>query len=1154
MNTFLHTAIRKQLVFLLLFFAIVPGMVAQTVLFSEDFNGSLPAEWTNTVIDGPSGFPGWEWTDIGGAYGGQLNSTTAANGYLILDSDQYGQSGMQEDVELISPSIDCSDKDIISLSVEHYARTFGNADISIYISSDNFVTEELVYNWVNGAVNDGNGTNPVLSNFYISEFAAGESNVKIKFKWQGEYDYWWLIDDVEVIGLDAPAGNLTDLVYWLRGDLGVTGANPVTDWADQSGNGNDATPNSIGPDQIISANMNSKQVMAFDGNNDLNITNDARINGGTGYDGSERTMFVAFQTGADVSTTQYIYEEGGGTNGIGVFVKNYNVYVTIYNDGNTNNRTTIFEAVSANTTYVLSFNWYNGALSAYLNNVPFSNQTSNGSITNLKSHTGDISIGFTGGTTRDENGNSVNGGQNFSGEIAEVLYYDVSLLEEEELDITIDLADRYGISFDPITTYYSYQTGNWDASSTWTHDPGGTTQTATDSPGENDKVVLLSGRTVTLIGDVTQSNLDITIRAGATLNQSTYTFKNGLLAFAGTGTFKLASINFPTIVSNEFVNSDGGTTEYYNATNFTLPVAQTEYNNLRINAPGVTATQLSNITLNGNLHVKQGTYQINDNSANRRQLIITSNVLVDNGASIITGTGNTLDGDVSGGTAPFIDYYDKNSHRVVVNGDFTNNGTVKFTNQSYPKYDAFPANGMATVYFMGATDNTITCKGTTDFYNLVLNKGIDQTYKLTVYSTAYNNFRLFGRNNLGAENDTDNPNMRKALWLRAGTLELTGLTVVPSLTESVAMGKPGGDFYIPVNGALVLNGPEVLVLNTADDYQDVNVAYNVAAGSNNDMGIEPVGGRQSMSIYGKLQVDNGYFSTRESAGIVTWDHAAGELVINGGVVDAKQFRADGDVGGLASFRQNGGEFLLRGRFQRTPVAYDSISDLKDFSASTLNTDQNANALVSNLGTFNLNEPENVFSMTGGAIRIYDVCGTGHNKAFQVFSDDANNNVTGGTLEIIPTTGTGTDATTYEIESTADLGNLTINRTDGAATVQLVTYTLTVLKNVTIAAGDFIANDLDLTIGGDFTLESGTTYDAGTNTTEFNGTNNQSITMNTGGAIDFHNFSLNNVNGKKLTLNGSDNVVIIANALAIQKGELADNGKTINVTGDIYNAG
>ncbi|ALO15373.1 hypothetical protein L21SP5_01731 [Salinivirga cyanobacteriivorans] len=1123
----------------------------QTVLFSDDFNGSFPGEWTNNVIAGPAGFPGWEWTDVGGDYGGQLNSTTSGNGYLILDSDQYGETGTPEEADLISPSIDCSDKDIIQFSVEHWARSYGNADITISISTDNFNTEDVIYNWV-GAQNDANGTNQVISNFDISEYAAGESNVKIKFKWQGEWDFWWLIDDIEVTGLEVPSGNITDLVYWLRGDLGVTGATPVTNWADQSGNGNDATPGN-GPDQITSSDMNNQQVMAFDGNDELNIANNPRINGGTGYDGRERTMFVAFQTGADIATTQYIYEEGGSVNGIGVYIKNGNLYLNIYND-NASNRITLHETINANTTYILIFNWDNGTFGGYLNNIPFSNQTPFGTITNLKQHTGDISIGYTGGTTRNETGGTHGSGNNFTGEIAEILYYDASLLEEEVLDISLELADRYGISFDPVTTYYSYQTGDWDASSTWTHDPGGTTQTATDVPGDNDIVVLLSGRTVTLNGNVTQSNLDVTIRAGATLNQSTYTFTNGLLALAGTGTFKLASTDFPSVSTNDFVGAEGGTTEYYNDADFTLPAAQTEYNNLRINAPGVAATQLSNITLNGNLHVKQGTYQINDNSANRRQLTINGNVLVDNGASITTGTGNTVSGDEGGGTAPFTDYYDKNSHRVVVYGDFTNNGTVKFTNQNYPEYNAFPTDGMATVYFMGTTNNTLTANGTSDFYNLVLDKGIDKTYKLTVYSTDYSNFRLFGRNNIGGQNPGPNPDLRKALWIRTGTLELTGLTVIPSLVEGTDCGSsPNSDYYIPANGALVLNGPEVIVLTTADTHEEINLAYGVSAGNDGDCGVA-TGGCTSFSILGKLQVNDGYFSTRESGGIITWDDAAGELIINGGIVDVKQYRSAGSSGGLASFTQSGGTFLLRGRFQRTPTAFSAISNLKDFSSNTLNTNRVTDGLNGSLATFNINEPANVFAMSGGTIRIYDVCGTGDSEAFQVFSSDANNSVSGGTLEIIPTTGTGTDATEFYIETTADLGNLTINRASSSASVDLKTHDLTVLNDITITSGDFNANNLDLTIGGDFTLASGTSYTPGANTTTFNGTKNQQLTINLASAQSFNDFILNNSSGNKLTLSGTQSTINIDNTLTIQKGELADNGKTINVTGDIYNAG
>ena len=183
-----------------------------------------------------------------------------------------------------------------------------------------------------------------------------------------------------------------------------------------------------------------------------------------------------------------------------------------------------------------------------------------------------------------------------------------------------------------LDTYYSYQTGDWNTPTTWTSDPSGTLQFGNTVPGNNDKVIILSGRTVSLPADITTLTLDITIEAGGFLDQNVYRFTNSIYALRGQGTIKLASVNFPVAVINTFINAGGGTTEYNNAANFTLPAAQTTYNNLTINTSGFIATQLSNITLNGNLYVKSGTFQINNNiSVAKLTLTINGNVTVDNG-------------------------------------------------------------------------------------------------------------------------------------------------------------------------------------------------------------------------------------------------------------------------------------------------------------------------------------------------------------------------------------------------------------------------------------------------------------------------------------------------------------------------------------------
>ena len=722
-----------------------------------------------------------------------------------------------------------------------------------------------------------------------------------------------------------------------------------------------------------------------------------------------------------------------------------------------------------------------------------------------------------------------------------------------------------------VGTYYSYQTGNWNVADTWTRDPGGTHLVDPAVPGNGDVVVILDGRTVTLTADVATTGLDITINPMGIIDMGGYRFTQTIQSFRGLGTLRLSSTNFPTVTSNLFVAAGGGTTEYYNSSDFNLPIAQTTYNNLSINVPGgITATQMNNLTLNGDLTVKTGTFRINDNTSARRQLTVHGDVTVNSGASLTVGTGvtnSTTDPyGIGGGTPPFLNYYDQHSHRVVLYGDLTNNGTVKFTNLDYPVYNAFPSTslgattGFATVYFMGATHNTVTCNGTTDFYNLVVDKGIDQSYQLTVYSTNYHYFRLFGANTAGGFNAGANPNLRKALWIRNGSLVLQGLTIIPSLSEGTCGdgATPNSDFYIPANGALVLDGPEVVVLSTADNYQEVNLAYGVAALNDAAMGITQ-GGCSSFSILGRLQVNDGYFSTRESEGFITWDWASGQFIINGGTVDAKQYRAAaaGGSGGLASYTQTGGHLLLRGRFQRTPTAYGSIEDLKDFSISTLNTIRaTEGSLGDAVGSFNLNDASNVFTMSGGTITIYDVTGTGgaQQKAFEVVSSAGNINVSGGTLEIVPTTGTVlADPAYYYIESTAPVGNLTVNRVSGSSEVRLRTNPLTVLSHFTISAGDFNANNLDVTIGGNFFIAATTSYTSGNNRTIFNGGGTQTITNNTGLILNFHKFIVNKPDMAQLRYNSLP-AININDSLRILSGTFLNYVRSVNCYGHVENNG
>ncbi len=723
--------------------------------------------------------------------------------------------------------------------------------------------------------------------------------------------------------------------------------------------------------------------------------------------------------------------------------------------------------------------------------------------------------------------------------------------------------------------FYSYQTGSWNNPTTWTNDPSGTTliNPLNTYPKDLDNVVILPGRTVSLTANVTSASNNININAGGYLNLSTFQFTNSILSLSGQGTIQISPSNpvtgyFPAVITNTFINTGGGTVEYDASSN--LPASPLSYNNLTINVPSGIDTLINNTTLNGNLWIEQGTLQINGNATSARyQLTINGNVTVNSGASFMTGRGNTTTTTVPTGinttvAGPFINYYDGESHRIVVYGNFTNNGTVRFTNQVYPVYNAFPTNGFATIYFRGSTNNTLTCNGTTDFYNLVLDKGSDQTYILTVYSSAYNNFRLFGANTavfdilMGASNS--NPNIKKSLWVRNGTLDLTGLLAIPSLTEGSTAypATPTSDYFIPYNGSVIIDAPFVTVLSTADDYTEVNAAYGLSGGSNALYGINTSGAGSSLSILGKLQVNNGYLSTRESSGLLYWSYASGQFIVNGGTVDTKQFHnPEGGATGLISYTQTGGNVIFRGRFQNT-INYTTPASL---TTPVINTSRNANGTdaTAGIGTLSINNNvANGFTVSGGTMSFYDVCGTtAPTDAIYIGCPISNINVTGGTVQIIPTTGTVLPDANYLINTDAPEGNLIINQTSGASIVQLNTNPLSVLNNITLQSGTFDANGLNLDIGGNFSIASGTNYlctGTSANRTIFNGSGNQTFTVNLTSPLSLNRLIIIKQSSGSLVFAGSQNTINLADSLMIVSGKLGDNGDVLNASGGVYNAG
>ena len=668
--------------------------------------------------------------------------------------------------------------------------------------------------------------------------------------------------------------------------------------------------------------------------------------------------------------------------------------------------------------------------------------------------------------------------------------------------------------------WYSYQDGAFSNPEVWTLDPSGTTldNPLNIAPLPGDEITILNGITVT--NDV--SNLIIgstTIEAGATLDMSTTT-GNNLGIVTGGGLLRVNGTALPSGTYTAFVATTGGTIEYYN-TSGTLPTTQTTYNKLKLTSSAGSPVFIlaSNLTVNGTFDITTtagtATWQINDGTANQRTITLNGNLTVGSGGRITVST--------SGLTAPHI--------MTIAGANFTNSGIVKFfdtTDAQLEEADytsgavytnALKVNAV-NVTFTGATDNTVTCSGVTDFYRFIVNKGTGQQALLTVNSSATSNFRLFGPTNIGSGGGVPpNEYSDNSLSIINGTLQLTGSITIATLDMTT-----GNDYFsIPQNGALWLNGAGVTVAVTD------NSAANAGALT------------KRLMLSGMLRVTLGTLNGGTGSGIGSED--GGTYFQEGGTVTCWQFRPRAAGTGIFSFNMTGGTLNV-GYNNGLDGGFDNDDFCRFDLRSTNSTFQMSG------GILNVAKPTNDDGAAGGGIWIGSSAG--------------NYSVTGGTINVYTGFVRALDEYPFHISSTGALYNLNIHRESGTLSAQLLAKTaaagpppiatisgLTVSNNLTLVDGvsdpTFNCTNLALTVGGNFDMQTGTTFTPGTGVITFNGTGAQAWTHN-GAITSLASVVVNKTVATTLTLGGAIAFPPITTALTLTSGILADGGKTITLSG------
>ena len=242
--------------------------------------------------------------------------------------------------------------------------------------------------------------------------------------------------------LNGPAGITDDLKLWLKADAGITGSTPVSAWADQSGNGYNASVPTSGPD-LVSSQLNFNPTLDFTRSSSEYL----QVTGGIFGASSYTKTWVYYVARMDAVQNNTIFNESliGAENFAGLNSwSNANIY---YQLGN---------SITGGGGGRVNGNWAgtNGVFNLYTMGISSDTSTPNGTKKAI-SRDGLVFLSNT------NNDNSVTGNnQNFDiggrwsgadshyldGQIAELIVYTgvPSLLEQEKIQSYLSI--KYGIT------------------------------------------------------------------------------------------------------------------------------------------------------------------------------------------------------------------------------------------------------------------------------------------------------------------------------------------------------------------------------------------------------------------------------------------------------------------------------------------------------------------------------------------------------------------------------------------------------------------------------------------------------------------------------------------------------------------------------------
>lgn len=165
-------------------------------LWHNDF--SVATDWviSNETADNQNWVISTSTATTIGYNTGPIQSTTQANGYALFDSDAVGTTSGTQNAHITTASpIDFTGVNGVAITFQQRYRRWQTTVVSVGISTDG-----TTWNYI--PVNVGVPMSTPITNdinLNISSIAANQPTVWIRFNYQGNWDYAWMIDDIYII-------------------------------------------------------------------------------------------------------------------------------------------------------------------------------------------------------------------------------------------------------------------------------------------------------------------------------------------------------------------------------------------------------------------------------------------------------------------------------------------------------------------------------------------------------------------------------------------------------------------------------------------------------------------------------------------------------------------------------------------------------------------------------------------------------------------------------------------------------------------------------------------------------------------------------------------------------------------------------------------